>query len=231
MVVSKLRQYPERLFLAGGMIRSCIVGEKVNDVDLFASSPELAKQLATEVAAEIGCKIHSTQYAYTIRPPHGLCIQFIHRWTFTTPEQCIESFDFTIAKAAIFYGVKIPGIFTSDEENQKVHSICHDDYYADLAARRLVYVNPERNEEPGGSLLRVLKFYQKGYRIPLSSLADVIVRLNRGVDWGKVRDEGRQSEVILGLLFEVDPNNSENEAYIRERNRQITSRPAEDNLL
>ena len=44
--------------------------------------------------------------------------------------------------------------------------LCNIRFYPDLAARRLVYTSPLRNEDAGGSILRVLKFYQRGYRIP-----------------------------------------------------------------
>ncbi len=202
-LLNMLRNNSGKLFVAGGMIRSCVAGEPINDVDLFTSTKELSDTLSKKLANDKNVQRYDTQFAYTIRPTNGLCIQFIHRWTFNDPEKCVESFDFTIAKSAVWW---------ADGEWQ---SCCDDTFYQDLAARRLVYTSPVRDEEPGGSMLRVLKFYQKGYRIPLSSLAAVIARLNRGVRademWG---DEDRMKDVIVGLLFDVDPNNAEHAAYI-----------------
>jgi hypothetical protein len=71
-----------------------------------------------------------------------------------------------------------------------------------------------RIEEAGGSCLRVLKFYQKGYRIPLNSMGAVIARLMSAVRIEDVRsfndknawDEEKLAKVITGLLREVDPN-------------------------
>ena len=59
-------------------------------------------------------------------------------------------------------------------------------------------------------MLRVLKFYQRGYRIPLDSLAAVINRLMHGVNEEKIRNEGENTDawrtrVITVLLHEVDP--------------------------
>jgi hypothetical protein len=76
----------------------------------------------------------------------------------------------------------------------------------------LVYAEPIREEEPGGSTLRILKFYQKGYRITIDSFAGVITRLVNGVDFsdlmvnkGKL-DTEQFRKVIRGLMHEVDPN-------------------------
>lgn len=193
-VQNVLRALPAQVFLAGGYIRSRVSNTPVNDVDLIVGSKDAAK-FVTDTLAD-GNKIWSTENAYTIlgRKP---TVQVVHRWTFDTPEQAIESFDFTIACAAVWY------------DGEAWRSVCHPDYYADLAAQRLVYLSPVREEEPGGSLLRVLKFYQRGFRIPLDSLAAVIVRLLRGVDDktypGIWHEEKRLSTILSGLLREVDP--------------------------
>ena len=85
-----------------------------------------------------------------------------------------------------------------------------DRFYADLAAKRLIYRSPLRNEDAGGSLLRVLKFYQRGYRIPLNSLGAVIARLVNAVDEEKIgafagNHEQKLAKVLTALLHEVDP--------------------------
>jgi hypothetical protein len=201
---------PSKLFLAGGFIRSVITGDEVQDIDLFATTKAEAERIAGNLvlAIDSNCgqsrraKLHTTDNAYTILS-HLKPIQIIHRWTFETPEQCAESFDFTIAKAAMW--------FTED----RWHSTAADTYYSDLAARRLVYTSPVRNEEAGGSLIRVLKFYQRGYRIPLESLAAVLARLEKGLDDTKLNlalqlTPGMEREfyvgqVFTGLLREVDP--------------------------
>lgn len=187
-----LKNAPGKLFIAGGYIRSVIANEPVNDIDVFAPSKEDAKAEATKLAE--GGKVWSSDNAYTcieVKPT----VQFIHRWTFSDPDSLIASFDFTIASAAIWH------------ENDAWQSRCHDQFYQDLAAKRLVYLSPVRSEDAGGSILRVLKFYKRGYNIPLDSLAAVIGRLNGGVDHRATRDDPAQYEkVILGLLREVDPN-------------------------
>lgn len=181
-----------KLFIAGGFIRSIIANEPVNDIDVFAPEKEYARAVATTLAD--GGRVWESEYAFSCSAMKPMT-QFIHRWTYADAPSLIASFDFSIACAAIWH------------EGEKWHSLCHDQFYQDLAAKRLVYLDPVRNEDAGGSLLRVLKFYQRGYRIPLDSLAAVIGRLDRGVDRERIGGEpAGYVKIVLGLLREVDPN-------------------------
>lgn len=191
---------PNQLFLAGGFIRSCIAREDVNDADFFAPNHDTAAACALLVAGPARLTPIRTDNAYTV-PTKPVPAQFIHRWTFTNPVDAIASFDFTIARAAIWW------------DGQAWASACDPRFYPDLAAKRLVYCMPERIEEAGGSLLRVLKFYQRGYRIPLDSLGAVIARLAGSVRLDEIdrkvkAGHSRETElafVLTGLLREVDP--------------------------
>lgn len=93
-----------------------------------------------------------------------------------------------------------------DAETKKFRSIVHANFYADLAAKRLVYTFPVRDEEAGGSMMRVIKFVKRGYNIQARSLGGVIARVAM-----KVRNDGMShtetdfAQVVAGLLHEVDP--------------------------
>lgn len=199
-VAGLLRSSP-KLFVAGGYIRSVIANEPVNDIDIFAPSKDLAA-LASKSLSHRNEVAHETPNAFTIKTHGGNVVQFIHRWTFDTPEACLASFDFTIACAALWY-------------DGDWKTLADDNFYADLAGRRLVYRKPVRNEDAGGSMLRVLKFYQRGYRIPLDSLGAVIARLMSGVMQDEAArkafesmTEGWEDEIAkqaTGRLREVDP--------------------------
>jgi len=195
-----MQERPNQLFIAGGFIRSVIANEKVNDVDFFCGSKDAAAACALATSQGGKNRVISTDNAFTVltRP---FTAQFIHRWTFTNPLDCIASFDFTIAKAAIWW----------DGDNWA--SSVSPRFYPDLAAKRLVYTSPIRNEEAGGSLLRVLKFYQRGYRIPLDSMGACIARLCKAVEFHKLHGrpgteewEAGLAKILTGLLREVDPN-------------------------
>jgi len=189
----------EEIVVAGGYVRSCVTRETVNDIDLFIPERDYALHLAA--ALSVGAKPHRTVNAITVR---GLKypVQFITRWVYDAPQEVLSSFDFTICQAAFWW----------DHYCQRWASAVSDDFYVDLAAKRLVYTNPVREEAPGGSMLRVLKYYQRGYRITIKSLSDVIARLAHGVrfDYRMVcvdeLDTLLFAHVVKGLLHEVDPS-------------------------
>jgi hypothetical protein len=204
-VLQLMKDHPGKLICSGGFIRDCVNGDQVNDIDLFVTDKANAKLFAQSLSGE--AKVHETDNAYTVRG-FKISPQIIHRWTFESAEQLTESFDFTVAKAAFWWEGSTESL--SGVISGKWQSVCHPDFYADLAARRLIYVSPVREEEPGGSLLRLLKFYQRGYRIPLDSLGAVLARLVMGVNQHEMpMDKGREkgwAKVLTGLLREVDPN-------------------------
>ncbi len=168
-----------QLFIAGGFIRSCITGDPVADIDVFGGNKYESRGLAEQFG-----DLHETQFTYTVREG-GVPVQFIHKWQFTSAARCIERFDFTIARAAIYY----------DDGWQ---SLCDDAFYSDLAAKRLVYTG---NGEPGSSLLRVLKFTKRGYRIAPESLAALVSRMMDAVRPSSMS----QLQALTALIREVDP--------------------------
>lgn len=195
----------DRIFLAGGFIREVIAGHSVNDIDLFASSEEQLADLASGLyrvrIEHPGVRLHSTKFAHTVICSGKMPVQFISKWLYTDPEKLLSELDFTICQAVVWY------------EGDEYKSLCADDFYGDLAARRLVYTFPERAEAAGGSLMRVRKFLARGYNIQVHSLAGVVARLVGGVDEGRLNgllSEGKSREqarhiVLKSLLHEVDP--------------------------
>lgn len=198
-IFDQLKTHGAKLFVAGGFVRSCVAREEPNDIDLFAGTKEYAEACAKETAKAFGKHVISTDNAYTV-PVRPAGVQYIHRWVFSEPAAALQSFDFTVAQAAVWW------------DGEKWQSLCSDRFYADLAARRLVYLSPDRNEDAGGSLVRVLKFYAAGYRIPLESLGAVIARLIGGIKPEShelfMKDEGWRAKILTGFLREVDPNSN-----------------------
>jgi hypothetical protein len=229
-------EYGPRLVLAGGYLRSTISGEKPNDFDLFTQTPDDAKLFASALAKEAKKgDPRETGNALSVKLSSRHFVQYIHRWTFPTPAYLLESFDFTIACAALWF------------ESGKWTSLIDDEFYSDLAAKRLVYRSPARNEDAGGSMLRVLKFYQRGFRIPLDSLGAVIARMVDGVDLDGISTtrhngekfegtaigdttEKRWASVITGLLREVDPQvDPEHFSHLPNTPTEIKVETEEDN--
>lgn len=198
----------EPLFLAGGFIRECISGGKVQDIDMFGISKEdlgiIAHHLyLSRMQAGETPKRHETKCAYSVFSPPRVPVQFIHAWCYDDPNKLIDELDFTVCQAAVWYS----------RESKGWRSIISDGFYPDLAARRLVYTFPKRVEAAGGSLMRVRKFLARGWNIQAHSLAGVVARLVGGIDetrLGGLMSEGRTIEqarhaALKGLLHEVDP--------------------------
>lgn len=195
-VLELMKEEGNNIVLAGGYIRARITGEKPSDIDMFTKTAEAAELHAGRLAANGRGRIINTDNAYSV-VCRGLTVQFIKKWVYDNPADIVSSFDFTIARAAMWF----------DAVAKEWQSTCDDNYYIDLAARRLVYCSPIRIEEVGGSMLRVLKFYQRGYRIPLDSLGGVIARVITGIDFDNpnAQSEDDWKKIVTGLLREVDP--------------------------
>jgi hypothetical protein len=196
-----------RLVIAGGFIRALIAREKARDLDLFGSNAATLRSAAQALAASRGSRLHETKNAITLIASGRLYLQFITRWTYADAaaigvdtgrvdvERLLESFDFTVAQAGICW----------DAERKQWVGRVSDRFYQDLAARRLVYTRPVRDEEAGGSLMRVRKFLGRGYSIQIQSFARVIARLVMGLDFTREPTEEWLGKLLTGLLREVDP--------------------------
>lgn len=180
-----------RLFLGGGAIRSVVTGETITDWDLFGpSAVSLRAALGILHHERVGSRLHNTENAQTLLAPNHLPVQVITRWLYDDPQLLLHSFDFTVARAVVWH------------EDGKWLSMVDDRFYADCASRRLHYCHPVREEDAGGSMLRVTKFLRRGYNIAPESLGSVIARMveayrpEAGIDAGVI---------MTGMLREVDP--------------------------
>lgn len=192
-----------RLFVGGGFIRATIAGETPSDIDLFGNDKDWLLSVAHSlVAVRPDARLHKTDNAITVITPNRLPIQFITRWTFGDAAALIASFDFTVCQAAIWRAKGARGRWSSAVGER---------FYTDLAARRLFYASPVRDEDAGGSMLRVIKYVKRGYSIQVKSLGAVIARLVGSVNEERLSPalgdtrEKRVAGVLTGLLREVDP--------------------------
>lgn len=189
--VMQIDYWKNKIFVAGGYIRSIITNTDISDIDIFVPDFEHAKTLLSILSTNNG--IIETENAYTIKSKPVM--QIIHRWAFNNIHDIINSFDFTICCAGIYY------------DGKKWCSECNDRYYIDLASKRLIYMQPSINEDAGGSLLRVLKYYNKGFRITLASYGAIIARaiVNNPKIINDLNNETKLATTITDILKEVYP--------------------------
>lgn len=184
------------IFCGGGFIRETIAGNAVQDVDLFGGDKDILKVCADFLASKReGGKVHTTENAFTVLAAPRIPVQFITRWLFDSAEPLVKSFDFTVCQAAVWF----------ERKTQRWESMISAGFYPDLAARRLTYTFPVREEEAGGSMLRVRKFLARGYNIQALALAGVIARVAIAAKISSDSDEVSATFAISGKLIEVDP--------------------------
>lgn len=203
-VVGVFEQFPGRVFVAGGFIRAVIAGEDPADVDLFVASQTDA-DLVERRLSETYAVVARTANAVTMAPQnhHGLDVQIITRWMYASAERLVREFDFSVCAAAVWHEPNTGGRGPA-RERAHYAGIAHERFYPDLASKRLTYLEPQREEEVGGSMLRAMKYARKGYNVPLRSLAALRARVSEGAEAGNGETLTR-ADVILGRLFEVDP--------------------------
>lgn len=193
-----LTEFHGKLYIGGGFIRETLSGSPPQDIDLFVDTAETASAVeAVLVAKRPGTKVHRSKNAITLVSDNRLPVQIITRWLFDGPSNLVRSFDFTVCQSAVWREGK--------SSNSRWRSSCSARFYQDLATRSLVYTNPKREEEAGGSFLRVLKFLKRGYNVQVGTLTDVIVRLTDASDEECERSGIPRAASVYSLLREVDP--------------------------
>lgn len=192
-----------KVFLAGGFIRSLISDEKPSDIDLLCQSSDVINRVESEINEYDDFKRLKTKNAITLFNGLKSPIQLITRWYYDDPIKLIDEFDFTIAKCVIWFERFV------DNKNGIWKSLCSDMFYCDLASKTLRYTEPDRLEDAGGSILRVLKFLRRGYKISPEEFTKVVMRWLSGVNnlENICHDNEHLTKVLCGLLREVDPMN------------------------
>ena len=187
---------PGELSVGGGFIRAVIANEDVSDVDFFGPSRSFLNECA-EVIESKRDKAHTrvirTKNAITLATENRLPLQFITRWEYDHPSEVVAEFDFTICQAVVFV----------DPATRLFTSLVGESFYQDLAAKRLVYTAPVRDEEAGGSMVRVIKYVKRGYRIQAGSLGAVVARVVEKYD--HERGTISMAQFAVARMQEVDP--------------------------
>jgi hypothetical protein len=144
---------PKGAFIAGGALTSAFTKTEIHDVDMyFKTKADFIN--AVEAAYDDGmwC-LAGTDRAVTFA--QGDCIvQLMHFDFFDSAEAIFDAFDFTVCMAAY------------DLDNSEF--VFHDDFMKHAAQRFLRFHSGTRY--PFGSLMRVLKYQQRGYTIGKSDL-------------------------------------------------------------
>lgn len=144
---------PKGSFVAGGALTSVFTGHPISDVDLYFKTKE-DFIYAVEAAYDdrLWC-VAATDRAVTFVQGDNV-VQLMHFDYFETPEAIFDAFDYTVNMAA--YDID-QDKFTFSE-----------DFFKHASQRFLRFHSGTRY--PYGSLMRVLKYQDRGYKIGKSDL-------------------------------------------------------------
>lgn len=160
----------EIAWIAGGALRSYLVGERVKDLDIFSNDPDAVQAaFIADETFKAGFKNDLIANFYK----EGICYQVIKKYKFATPKETIDNFDFTIICAAI----GVDGIVVDDR------------FYIDNAQRRLVVKSLPK---PLSTVKRGMKYSMRGYTMCPVGLAKILKAVQANpINW----DDPSQNEI------------------------------------
>ncbi|MFC6414241.1 hypothetical protein [Massilia varians] len=139
---------PAGAFIAGGALTSAFTNTEIKDVDLYFKTKAAFIEAIEQAYDEGLWCLAATDRAVTFANGESI-VQLMHFDYFPTADAVFDAFDFTVCMAA----------YDIDEKT----FVFHDDFLKHAAQRFLRFHSGTRY--PFGSLLRVLKYQQRGYTI------------------------------------------------------------------
>jgi hypothetical protein len=166
-----LQRFGSGLCVAGGFCRDSFLGDTPKDVDIFGTSEELVRDASNwfgwlnndyEGAVDTAnSRTFKPKYDHEVQP-----VQFVTRTFYSTHEELIESFDWSVCQCAVYFS----------HLSEKFEGICTKAFGEDIQAGTLHYTAPERDEDPGASVLRMVKLTHRGFKPTEDSIARAIGR-------------------------------------------------------
>jgi len=149
-------------WIAGGAMRSWLVGDKVKDIDIFSNDPD-AVIAAFEASDNYKSGVKNDFIAHFYRDK--VRYEIIRAYKFNSPQETIDNFDFTIICAA--YGSS--GLVVDER------------FYIDNAQKRLVVKSLPK---PLSTIKRGLKYSKRGYTMCPIGLSKILKTIQENpINW------------------------------------------------
>ena len=194
--ISKLTYWAKDLeedsYICGGYLRDLLIGKEPHDIDIFFTIPneqkrwEKIEQITSKLLQSKKMQLLSrTENAVTIgwkaHPP----IQLVAKIGEESLEDILDHFDFSVCMVGTqIYRYSPEDIYATPR------------FYTDMLNKQLYYTG---SSHPGASLIRLVKFMQKGFTPDLTSLYDLINDIHDSED----------DDLIAGFYQEIDKNELE----------------------
>ena len=173
-VTRLLQHIRSGICVAGGFCRDAFLGESPKDVDIFGTSQMIVEEAidwfgwnCKEYEAGVrtaNSRTFKPRYDHEVQP-----VQFVERCYYPTHAELIESFDWSVCQCAVYFTQEPHG-------DGHFEAICTNAFGEDIQAGKLHYTAPERDEDPGASILRMVKLTHRGFKPTEDSIARAIGR-------------------------------------------------------
>jgi hypothetical protein len=156
--------------VAGGYVRDIISGREPKDIDVFVENGQTAKDVQDRLEWDLeSARTKENKNSVTVDSYDPLVtmppIQIVNRWYVWPPEELVETFDWGICQAAVYY------------DGREWQGVCTQAFIDDLTNETATYMAPDRDEDAGASVLRMVKLARKGYTISEESISGCVGRM------------------------------------------------------
>jgi hypothetical protein len=147
-----LSKFKSNCWIAGGAITDCLMDESIRDIDIFFPS-EQTKQMAKEVMLKLGARLVH-EYPLGVKMQKGSSLyDLLHLGS--TPEECIQLFDYTVCSIAI-------------DKKKKIYF--HSDYFEHMSNMELHYMGNHPSKHYTNKAKRLRKYLRKGFSLDRQNL-------------------------------------------------------------
>jgi len=201
------------LCVAGGFCRDVLTGAEPKDIDIFSKTPQDMKLAIADFdwTEDYTAKRTANSESFVRDNGEGPDVQFITRVYLRDHYNALLTFDFSICQVGVWF----------DQENGWIGQ-ASEAFLEDLPQFRMRYTAPERDEDPGASLLRMVKFVARGWKISEADIAAVVGRFVAKLDQSIQRP--------CASLTEDDATNVVKSAFRRVGYAGKAAQPEEDEV-
>lgn len=150
-----------KFWIAGGALRDFFNKRKISDFDVFFPDEENLLKMRKNMIDGGFEIVFENENCIKLKSEKGMCVDLVKKF-FSSPEETIDAFDFTVTCCAIKNG-------------EIIH---HDDFFMDLSSRSLVINNLPK---PISTFRRLQKYHKKGFTICNGGIASISRAIN-GLD-------------------------------------------------
>lgn len=195
----------QNTFFAGGVFRSHMVEEEVNDIDVFFRTEAAAMEFATTFLSPKSSVFPTNQITQNNTFCHTFYNNHLPKLCFVTmnagqPEELLGKFDFTF--------------------NQHYYSIQDADFDFDLDTFKKKGMLVNATITPSNTLFRVFKFMEKGYKLSSNDVVNAMTAFANQYD-GTVNQTSLKQEILTGVSGHGTFTNISGLTGMRHRDRDI----------